>query len=611
VQVWVLFFGTLWASDPTVTFLDVVPAEPDRFNRVRAAGLPPGVAARLLHHVPTDDAPCPDDLADGLEVARSATDPHGRVSFELAIDAALANRTSCLQAVADGSVRGPVRAQAWQVHSWVGSWSADAADVVLMGSEALDVFGNRVAANGDADGDGHLDIAVGAPRDDDGGERSGSVYVFHDGGELHADHGGQRKLVGEARGDFAGFDLTWAGDLNDDGRDDLVIGARDNDRGGRNAGSAYVVFGGGQGRMSLADADAIYEGADPDDEAGRALAAFDGGVAIAAPYHDRGGRDAGVVYVVPEVVEGVHSLRDATHQLVGDAAGDMAGTRLAGLGDGTLAIGAPGSDLGSDNGGAVYLVDRVAKGATRLADAGLAIVPPEGLDGLKFGSSVDAVGDLDGDGLADLAVGARGDSELADQAGAVFVLHAPFDATSFDRALKLAGTSEGGMAGNHTVSCDLDGDGHLDLITTAHHAGKVEQGGLVHVWYGPLQQGGSTDEADAVFVGRWMDNLGQDVSCADIDDDGLDDLLLGAEAHGSDASHPGPGAVFVFLGRPRTEPAPSVAVPLARAVPIDGPAGEAPVGAGCACTTPGSPWGAWLGAWVLAAGWLRRERPIS
>jgi Ca2+-binding RTX toxin-like protein len=122
----------------------------------------------------------------------------------------------------------------------------------IVGESPGDTAGYYVAAAGDVNGDGFVDLIVGALGQDAGGNDAGAAYLVYGTGadretvylaDIAAGNGGF-KLVGEQAGDNAGVALSSAGDVNGDGYDDLLIGSPKNDAGGTDAGAAYVVFGG-------------------------------------------------------------------------------------------------------------------------------------------------------------------------------------------------------------------------------------------------------------------------------------------------------------------------------------------------------------------------------
>lgn len=106
----------------------------------------------------------------------------------------------------------------------------------------------RTPIDRDVDGDGIDDIIVGASGNDEGGSDAGKAYLVL-GSTLadtisstvylrNADFG----FIGERRGDYAGASVSTAGDVNGDGLDDLLVGAVENDDGGRYAGKAYLIL---------------------------------------------------------------------------------------------------------------------------------------------------------------------------------------------------------------------------------------------------------------------------------------------------------------------------------------------------------------------------------
>ena len=132
----------------------------------------------------------------------------------------------------------------------------------INGELGNDFAGFCVGSAGDVNGDGFADLIIGAYGADPNGNRSGATYIVY-GKEsgfsanlnlstLDGSNGFQ--INGEAADDYSGYFAASAGDINNDGYDDIIIGARFNDPNGlSNAGASYVVFGGPSG--SSADLD--------------------------------------------------------------------------------------------------------------------------------------------------------------------------------------------------------------------------------------------------------------------------------------------------------------------------------------------------------------------
>ena len=126
-----------------------------------------------------------------------------------------------------------------------GGSAVDGADVTITGTSASDYLGDyrSIAPAFDADGDGNNDIFVGAGYADDGGSSSGAAYLFYGGslsGSYEADDA-DAMYTGSASSDYLGI-ATNSGDLNNDGYDDLVMGADGEDT-GTGVGTVYVVYG--------------------------------------------------------------------------------------------------------------------------------------------------------------------------------------------------------------------------------------------------------------------------------------------------------------------------------------------------------------------------------
>lgn len=130
-----------------------------------------------------------------------------------------------------------------RVYVYFGGPGADATpDVVLTGESVGDRFGYALAAAGDVNGDGSRDLIVGAYQNDARGANAGRAYVYFGGPGL--DSVPDLVLNGATAGDQFGIAVAGVGDVNGDGRDDLLVGARFNATGGFQAGRAYVFFGG-------------------------------------------------------------------------------------------------------------------------------------------------------------------------------------------------------------------------------------------------------------------------------------------------------------------------------------------------------------------------------
>ena len=329
------------------------------------------------------------------------------------------------------------------------------------GESAGDYSGISVSGAGDVNGDGYDDIIIGAYHADPNGSNSGSTYVIF-GDEngfasdinlsdiARGDGSVGFRLDGERASDNSGHSVSSAGDVNGDGYDDIIIGARFADLNGSNSGSSYVVFGkenGFDATMNLSELDgrdgSRINGESAGDWSGNSVSSAgdvngDGydDIIIGAPKANPNGSDSGSSYVVFGKASGF----DATIELSAIATGNgSAGFRLDGEnvgyegsyvlpagdfissagdfnGDGydDIIIGAWKVDPnGVRNSGASYVVFGKAggfRGTMNLSD----IATGNGRDGFRIngerandnsGFSVSSAGDVNHDGYDDIIIG--------------------------------------------------------------------------------------------------------------------------------------------------------------------------------------------------------------
>jgi hypothetical protein len=367
------------------------------------------------------------------------------------------------------------------------TFTADSADRQLIGEEASDAVGsyNQVAWAGDTDNDGYDDLVVGAPGNDRGGSSSGAAYIVRGGVAGDLDLSASIVLTGEDSSDSAGIAVAGLGDMNLDGKDDVIVGATGDDEGGSNAGKVYFVRGGG--------------------------ASLD--------------------------------LSSATGRLIGENASDAAGCAVAGPGDVSgdgkpdLLVGAYGR---SSSAGAAYLISSQPT-ATDLS-ASTAILTGESSSDYA-GYALDGAGDLNGDGVADFVVGAYGDDDVASAAGAVYVFLGPVTGSaslsSADAKVRGAGSSHnfGKTVGG---GGDQNGDGYDDFLATSPEYGY----GTVYLMNGPITGTATvTTVVDATLTTASSEDLGDALDIGgDIDGDGIGDVLVGAP------SASGGGRSYMLLG---------------------------------------------------------------
>ncbi len=436
------------------------------------------------------------------------------------------------------------------------------ADGVWRGIEAGDYAGLALAAGGDLDGDGRDDLVVGAYGAAGGGMSwPGRAYVVT--GSVTGTHAlgdADGALWGEYDGNYTAATVAILDDQDGDGDDELLVGAPYADE-QNGPGRIYYVEGPATGDRAIAGAEtAHFEGTDTDGFCGGALATVgdqDGDgrrdVLIGAQNEDGGGTNAGRVYVVADPGS-AYGPADALAEIGGTADATYLGWSVAGAGDldgdGTddLVIGAPYVNVQR---GAVYIFSGGVRGKMDTSDAE-AVLTGEKPDDYA-GYAVAGVGDTDGDGLAEVLIGAPYEDTGDSGAGSAFLFRGPVLSSSMSAAdAQVVGTTASNQWGKALAALgDLDGDGFDDIAVASPYWPSYEYGlvnaGGTSILRGPLGGAVLATSGEVVIVAeRSGDQAGSTLAVGDLDGDGGNDLVLGAPYEQSNGSTS--GAAYVLFG---------------------------------------------------------------
>ncbi len=400
---------------------------------------------------------------------------------------------------------------------------------------ASDFSGESVSDAGDINGDGFDDLIVGALDADPNGTNSGSSYVvfgqasgFSAAMNLSTLNGSNGFRLDGVAGDRSGRSISTAGDVNGDGFDDLIVGARYADSNGVNSGSSYVVFGKASG--------------------------FNAAMNLSTLNGSNGFRLDGVA-----------------DDFSGDSVSNAGDVNGDGFDD--LIVGAQGAGSNGPYSGSSYVVFGKASGFS----AAMNLSTLNGSNGFRLdgevaydqsGVSVSTVGDVNDDGFDDVIVGASGTDSNGTWSGSSYVVFGK--ASGFSAAMDLStlngsngfrldGESKFDLSGESVSNAgDVNGDGFDDVIVSAFRADpNGSYSGSSYVVFG--QASGfsaaidlsSLDGSDGFRLdGRTAyDGSGRSVSTAgDVNGDGFDDLIVGApDADPNGNNHS--GSSYIIFGR--------------------------------------------------------------
>ena len=487
---------------------------------------------------------------DGVQVAATYDAATGTLTPIVALSAASHNLAYTLTDAA-GNVSGKSSALALTVTVPVNTpldlslVSGGSGGFVINGISAVEYTGWSVSYGGDINGDGLTDLVIAARNSDFAFSNAGRTYVVYGktnttAVDLSAVAAGTGGFVinGQADSDFSAWSVSGIGDINGDGFADLIVGAPNSDPAtGVDAGRSYVVF----GKASTAAVNLS------------AVAAGTGGFVI----NGAGGTELYAGYNV-------------------SSAGDVNGDGLV-----DLMVNTPWGDpsAGADAGRTYVVFGKTNTTAVNVSDvvAGTGGFVINGSSAAEltgyndtYGKVVSSAGDVNGDGFADLIIGANLSSPGGvGTAGRSYVVFGKANTTAVDLAAVATGTGgfsiTGGSAGERTGysvagAGDVNGDGLADLLVTAPFADGSN--GRAYVVFGKTNTANvnlatvlAGTGGGFVVNGTGAELLGAfaGISTAgDFNGDGLADFLVGTRLGDPSVAQADAGRTYLVFGKSDT-----------------------------------------------------------
>ena len=430
---------------------------------------------------------------------------------------------------------------------------SETADSMAESDQAYAYLGWSVSTAGDVNGDGYADVIVGAYGYDNGQTDEGAAFVYH-GSATGLSETADWMAESDQGYAYLGWSVGTAGDVNGDGYADVIVGAPRYDYRKGDEGRAFVYHGSTEGLSSTfnwmglcwqSTAQYAYDVATAGDVNGDGFADVIVGAYL---YSNPGQSDEGQAYLYYGSSLGVgtpnwagqSNQKNANFGYSVDTAGDVNGDGYS-----DVIVGAPWYDAGLAYEGSAYVYHGSATGLstepnwTKRGDQA----------GDRFGHSVGTAGDVNGDGYADVIIGAPYYDDHWDDEGRAFVYYGSATGLSSSPAW-IADSDQAGAHFGYSVGTagDVNGDGYSDVIVGAHtfYGGGYAEKGRAYVYHGSASglslNPNWTAEADQANA-----HFGYSVSTAgDVNGDGYDDVIVGAVHYTNDLQKE--GRAFVYHG---------------------------------------------------------------
>ena len=424
-------------------------------------------------------------------------------------------------------------------------------------NQASSEYAWSVASAGDVNGDGYGDVIVGAYMYDNGQTNEGRAFVYH--GSASGLSTSPAWTVESDQADARlGMSVASAGDVNDDGYDDVIVGTHFFTNGQTNEGRASVYHGSASGLSTSAawsvesDQASAHLGAsvssagDVDDDGYS-------DVIVGANDYDNGEGDEGRAFVYLGSAGGLATSAAWTSEC--DQASASFGKSVATAGDvnwdgyDDVVVGALFYDNGESAEGRAFVYLGSASGLATTA----AWTAEANQANATFGWSVSSAGDVNGDGYADVIIGAPLYSNGETGEGRAFLYHGSASGLSPSADWTVEGNQAnffiGGLGKSVGTAGDVNGDSYGDVIVGFPTFDNVEVNeGQVLVYLGSAA-GLATTPAWMAESNQAGANLGISVGTAgDVNGDGYSDVITGADLFSNGQS--GEGRAFAYFGSP-------------------------------------------------------------
>lgn len=429
-------------------------------------------------------------------------------------------------------------------------------DVTLESNQASSYFGESVAGAGDVNGDGYSDIIVGAWYYDNGEVNEGVAFVYFgsaSGISTTPDWIGESNQASA----YYGRHVAGAGDVNNDGYADIIVGAYNYNNGQSGEGMAFIYLGSSTGpsltpdwsvesNQTFANMGSQVAGAGDVNSDGYA------DVLVAALNYDNGNTDEGRAYLYLGTSTVPSTTPDWTFEMNQDGLFDGAniGLAVATAGDvnsdgyADILVGFERYDNGQADEGVAYMFYGSSSGPSLTPDWS----SESDVAGAFYGAEVSPAGDTNGDGFGDILVGSWFYTNGNSNEGALFLYNGQSEGLDTNATWSTESNQASAYYGYHlTDAGDVNADGYGDVVVAAHlyDNGQVNEGAIWGYYGSNTGLSSSADwyvESDnaSSYYGASLNSAG------DINGDGYSDLIVGAYQYDNGSGKY--GAAFVYLG---------------------------------------------------------------